>query len=92
MGLRVDNLEIQGIFIHLGQELNPAQIEELEAVGIALYLDSWIPPIGEHSTGFILADMPVDKLEALAEKNYVVRLDTAERLLEPHSGSQPQVE
>lgn len=92
MGLRVDNLEIQGIFIHLNEELIPSQIEELEAMGITLYLDSWIPPIGEHPTGFILADMPVDKLEALEEKNYVVRLDTAERLLEPNSGSQPQVE
>ncbi len=92
MGMKVDNLEIQRIFIHLSQELNPSQIEELEAMGITLYLDSWIPPVGEHPTGFILADMPVDKLEALAEKNYVARLDTAERQLEPQAGSQPQVE
>ena len=92
MGMRVDNLEIQRIFIHLSQELNPSQIEELESMGITLYLDSWIPPVGKHPTGFILADMPVDKLEALAEKNYVVRLDTAERQLEPQAGSQPQAE
>ena len=92
MGMRVDNLEIQRIFIHLSQELNPSQIGELESMGITLYLDSWIPPVGGHPTGFILADMPVDKLEALAEKNYVARLDTAERQLEPQAGSQPQAE
>ena len=92
MGMRVDDLEIQRIFIHLTKELNSSQVEELEAIGITLYLDSWIPPVGAHPTGFILADMPIDRLEELAEKDYVVRLDTAERVLEPQNGSQPQLE
>ncbi len=92
MGMRVDNLEIQRIFIHLNKEPSQSQIVELEAMGITLYLDSWIPPVGAHPTGFILADMPIDKLEALAAKDYVVRLDTAERQLEPQNGSQPQSE
>ena len=92
MGMRVDNLEIQRIFIHLTKELNPLQVEELEATGITLYLDSWIPPVGAHPTGFLTADMPIDKLEELAEKDYVVRLETAERQLKPQNGSHPQVE
>ena len=92
MGMRVDNLEIQRIFIHLTRELNTSQIEELEAMSIILYLDSWIPPVGNHPTGFMLADMPIDKLEALAEKGYVVKLNTAERILEPKSVSQLQSE
>ena len=87
MGMRVNNLEIQRIFIHLSQELNALQIEELEAIGVTLYLDSWTPPVGDHPTGFILADMPIDKLEELAAKEYVVRLDTAEQVVEWH---QPQ--
>ena len=89
-GMRVDNLEMQRIFIHLTDELNSSQIAELETMGITLYLDSWIPPVGAHPTGFIIADMPIDKLEELAARNYVVRLDTAERLLEPTGGSRPQ--
>lgn len=92
MGMRVDNLEIQRIFVHLSQELNNSQIEELQSTGIILYLDSWIPPVGTHPTGFILADMPLDKLEELARKDYVVRLDTAERKLEFKDGNQLQVE
>ena len=92
MGMRIDNLEVQRIFIHLNEELNNSQIEELRAMGLTLYLDSWIPPVAGHPTGFILADMPIDKLEALAEKDYVRRLDTAERELEPQASSQPQVE
>ena len=92
MGMRVDNLEIQRIFIHLEQALNTSRIEELKAMGLTLYLDSWIPPVGAHPTGFLIADMPVDKLEELAEKDYVVRLDTAERTLKPQNGAKPQVE
>ena len=92
MGMRVDDLEIQRIFIHLAKELNSSQVEELEAMGIILYLESWIPPVGAHPTGFILADMPIDRLEELAQKDYVVKLDSAERVLEPQKGSQPQLE
>ena len=90
MGMRVDDLEIQMIFIHLSKKLSPSQIEELEAMGLNLYLDSWIPPVGAHPTGFVIADMPVDKLGALAEKGYVVRLDTAERQLAPQGSIKPQ--
>ena len=89
-GMRVDNLGSHRIFIHFNQKPSQSQVGELEAIGLTLYLDSWIPPVGNHPTGYILADMPVNKLEELADKDYVVRLETAERQLEPHGGSQPQ--
>jgi hypothetical protein len=89
MGMNLDNLEVQRIFIHLGQELDGFQIEELKTMGLILYLDSWIPPVGAHPTGFIIADMPIDKLDELVEKDYVVNLDTAERQLEPQTSSPP---
>ena len=37
---------------------------------------------GSASHRFIIADMPVEKLNALADKDYVVRLDTAEKFYE----------
>ncbi len=92
MGMKVDNLEIHMIFIHLEQTLSTAQVEELEALGITLYLDSWIPPVGAHPTGFLIADMPVTQLETLAGKDYIIQLDTAEQKMEPQGGNQPQVE
>ena len=92
MGMNVDNLHIQRICIYLSEPLTQPQIEELEALGLSLYLDSWILPTGSHPQGFIIADMPIDRLKELAEKGYVVRLDTAERVLEPQNGSQPQLE
>lgn len=84
-GMRTENLEVQRIYIYLSQKLTAAQADELQALGITLYLDSWIPPVGNHPTGFVLADMPVKKLDALAAKAYVVKLDTAETKAEPQS-------
>ena len=92
MGMNVDNLESQLIFIHLEQKLSSFQIEEIEALGVTLYTESWIPPVESHPTGFLIADMPVNKLEVLAELDYIIRLDTAETQLEPQNGLKPDVE
>jgi len=84
-GMRTENIDVQRVFIHLAQEPTVQQMDELKAMGVILYPDSWIPPVGEYPTGFIAADMPVDKLDALAGKDYVVQLDTAEQVLEPQN-------
>ncbi len=84
-GMKTDNLDMQRVFIHFAQEPTVQQIDELEAMGITPYPDSWISPAGGHPTGFIVADMPVDKLGELAGKAYVEWLDTAEQVLEPHA-------
>jgi len=89
MGMRTDNLTVQRIFIHLTQEPTAQQIDELKAIGITPYPDSWIPAAGGHPTGFMVADMPIDKLDELASKEYVVRLDTAEQVLEPQAEQVP---
>jgi hypothetical protein len=59
----------------------------LTGLGITIYPDSWIPPLANHPNGFVLADMPVDKLDALAAKDYVIKLDTAEQQLQPQNFS-----
>ncbi|MFC2072848.1 FG-GAP-like repeat-containing protein, partial [Chloroflexota bacterium] len=84
-GINMENIYNQRIFIHFIQEPTQSQIEELEAEGIIPYPDSWIPPLENHPTGFIVADMPVSKLEILAEKGFVTRLETAELVLEPQN-------
>jgi hypothetical protein len=83
MGMRIENIAIQRIYILLNHELDPSQADELRSLGVALYSDSWIPPVSGHPTGFMLADMPVDEYEAIATKEYVISLDTAETKLEP---------
>jgi subtilisin family serine protease len=75
----------QRIFLYSSSRLSQSQIQELQAMGLTVYADSWIPPVGDHPAGFVLADMPVDKLSELADKGYVARLDTAEQLMTPQN-------
>ena len=83
LGMNIANISIQKIYIYVKQKLTTEQVSSLQTMGIVLYLDSWIPPVGNHSTGFYLAAMPVDKLDNLAAEGYVVRLDSAETKSEP---------
>ena len=82
-GMRVNNMSIQRIFVYFIEKPTAGQVEELQDMGIHVDVDSWIPPVGNHSAGFLVADMPIDKLDELANKSYVVRLDTAERVEQP---------
>jgi hypothetical protein len=88
MGMQEQNIGVQRIYIYLCQPLTPAQVSDLQSMGITLYLDSWISPAGNNPRGFMLADMPADKLNDLAAKDYVVSLDTAERPSQPQSDVQ----
>jgi len=83
MGMQIANLNVQRIYIYLAQKLTANQAAELTSLGITLYPDSWIPPVGNHPDGFMLADMPVGKIDQLAAKDYVIRLDTAEIEAQP---------
>lgn len=82
-GMNTEDLEMQRIFIHLVREPTAEQVEELESIGITPYPDSWIPSAEGPSAGFMVADMPIDKLDELAGKAYIIQLDTAEQPLEP---------
>jgi hypothetical protein len=83
MGMQTIDFKVQRVYIYLAQQLTSNQAAELTSLGINLYLDSWIPPVGNHPDGFMLADMPVDKIDQLAAKDYVIRLDTAETQTQP---------
>jgi hypothetical protein len=82
LGMNMTNIGIQRIYIYLKEKLSDAQSQELKEMGIVIYPDSWIPPVGNHPNGYLLADMPVDSLDTLARLDYVVKLDTAEKKLE----------
>jgi Tol biopolymer transport system component/subtilisin family serine protease len=74
----VDN---ERVFLHFTQPPSADQINDLSLLGVNVYPDSWIPPVGNFNTGFVLADMPVYKLDSLTSKSYIVSLDTAEQTL-----------
>jgi subtilisin family serine protease len=69
------------VFLHFAEPPTDDQIHELNSLGVRVYPDSWIPPVNNFKTGFVLADMPVDKLDSLIGKSYIVTMDTAEQRL-----------
>jgi hypothetical protein len=85
MGMNTTNLGIQRIYIYLKQQLTQTRVNDLQSLGITIYPNSWIPPVNNQPTGFILADLSIDKLDALTGKDYVVRLDTAEKKFQTQS-------
>lgn len=86
LGMITDNLTIQRVFIYTKEILTPEQEQELTEMGIKINADSWIPPLGDNPLGFFIAEMPSDKLEELTAKDYIVKLDTAEREALPRCG------
>src|SRR3990172_9061174 len=85
MGMKVVEAEIdkQMIFIHVKRKLTQSRIASLKKLGVTVYEDTWIPPLKNHPTGFVIASIPVDRLYDLARKTFILRLETAEQLLTP---------
>jgi hypothetical protein len=79
------NLGNQRIYIYLQNPPTPPQINEMQTLNVTVYSDSWIPPAGNNPAGFILAELPIDKLNELASLSYVVRIDTSETSSSPQS-------
>jgi subtilisin family serine protease len=69
------------IFIYLAKQPTPAQISELNSLSVSIYPDSWVPSVDNFKNGFVMAEIPVDKLDLLTTKSYIVALDTAEQEL-----------
>ncbi len=79
LGLSVSKLDRQLVYIYVNGPLSMEQAEDLISLGIDVIEDTWIPAVGNHPLGFFIAEMPVDRLESLAARDYIARLDTAER-------------
>ena len=75
------------MFIYMSEKPTHTQVEELEALDVVVYLDSWIPPVGSHSDGFFLALVPIKVQEQIATKDFINRLESAEQYLEPQQGN-----
>jgi len=83
MGLQEANNQI--IFLHFKKKPTQKQIKSLARLGVEVFSDSWIPPVGNHSTGYMTAKIPINKINRLAKKSFVTKLETAERILAPQN-------
>ena len=82
MGMKTEEIDKHLVYVHSEKKLNTSEIKSLKKMGVIVCEDSWIPPLKNHPTGFVIASMPVNRLYELAKKSFVVRLETAEKKLE----------
>jgi subtilisin family serine protease len=79
------SLTREQVFIYFAQRPTPKQVSELAAIGVTVYPDSWIPPLGNHPAGFVLAEAPIDRIADIGARADVVRIDSAEQLSYPQN-------
>ncbi len=82
MGMKTKEIDKHLVYVHSEKKPSAPEIKSLKKMGVIVREDSWIPPLKNHPTGFVIARMPVNRLYELAKKSFVVRLETAEKKLE----------
>jgi len=86
-GDRVDVPDRILAFIHLRPGLAPTRpfVESLRALGVELGDDpAWVPPVGRHPRGYLVADVPVGAIEVIGRMPEVALVRSGERRMEPH--------
>jgi subtilisin family serine protease len=83
MGMKTTEIDKQVVYIHVKRKLSPSRIASLKEIGVIVHEDSWIPPVKNHPTGYITASIPIDRLYDVARKPFIIRLETAEKVLLP---------
>jgi len=73
------------VFIYLDRPPDATVTADLQSEGATVYPDSWIPPVGQHTRGFVTASVPLESVSSLAGLSYVVGMDSAETLAQPQN-------
>lgn len=82
-GRPLSTVQTQKLFLHFDRYPVPAQVSELESLGVTLYPSSWLPPTPNHPTGFMYAEAPVGAIPDLAGRSYVSAMQSAEVSAKP---------
>ncbi len=84
--LKADQI-LELIVIYLDKYPTDEQISSMRQLNIICLLDSWTPPLPNHPLGFILAQLPFDKLTETLSLSFIKKMDTAEYENFPHNNS-----
>jgi subtilisin family serine protease len=73
----------QRLFVYLDRTPDLRLLQQIQSAGITPYPETWVPPVGIHPMGVMLADAPTDRVMELASMEEVARLETAELVFWP---------
>jgi len=71
------------VFLHFEAPPDGKLHTALEAHAVKLFPNTWLPPVGAHRTGFMLAKVRASSLRTMVKEGLVVRVSAAYRQLEP---------
>ena len=84
-GIEDEKLDNILLTIYFDEKPAPSELNRIENIGVELFPESWIPAMQNHPYGFMIAKVPVDKVNILLTENSVVKIGSAETLLEPNN-------
>jgi len=73
----------QKVFLHFRSYPGPGELSELKGLDVKVYEDTWIPPLENHPTGFMIADLSVSRALEVADLDFIARMSSAEKLRFP---------
>lgn len=71
--------------IYFDKKPVPDVLYNLENIGVNYFIESWIPAMQNHPYGFMIAKVPVDKINTLLSENSVIKVGSAETLSESNN-------
>ncbi|MDP8228229.1 MAG: S8/S53 family peptidase [Candidatus Electryoneaceae bacterium] len=84
LGLSQSDDPLLRIFLHFPRY--PALLQaELERRNVKLFPHTWLPLVGAHKTGYLLAEARASVIRGLADDRLPQRISAAYRQLEPHN-------
>jgi subtilisin family serine protease len=81
----------QRLFLYLKVSPGLRFLQQIQALGITAYPETWVPAVGIHPMGVMLAEAPMQQVRELASLEDVVRLDTAEQVFWPSNDQAAKV-
>jgi len=84
-GIEDEKLDHILLTIYFDEKPAPSELNRVENIGVELFPESWIPAMQNHPYGFMIAKVPIEKVNTLLSENSVIKIGSAETLLEPNN-------
>jgi len=84
-GMEDEKLDHILLTIYFDEKPTPSDINRIENTGVEFFVESWIPAMQNHPYGFMIAKVPVDKVNSLLTESSVTKVGSAETVSEPNN-------
>ena len=83
LGVKPGKDPVLSVYLHMAEPPTGNLLSHLESRVEKLYLHTWIPPVGIHPTGYLIARVKYSEIRRLIEDKLVDRITAGYRRLQP---------